>query len=69
MPAETKGRQGGERWETALPLELRLRRNPAPAASATCRDTPGSPVLSGDRFFPGRCDISKQVLLSGGRRG
>ena len=47
---EGEGGGAGRQWERPTPTNLLLLRNPVPAASATCRVTPGSPVQSGDRW-------------------
>lgn len=46
---ETAGGRDGRWWEIRVLTDPQLLRNLAPVASATCRDTPESPVLSDDR--------------------
>ena len=49
MAVETEGGRGGRSREVPPLTSLQLLRNLVPVASATIRDTPESPVPSGDR--------------------
>lgn len=59
MVAETKGRREGGSQETPTLTNLQLLENLVPAASATSRDTPESPVPSGDRRVKTLCGVTK----------
>lgn len=48
MEVEVEGRKVGRSLERVPVTNPQLLRNLVPAASATCQDTPGPPVPSGD---------------------